>query len=79
MKRSGDRFEVFKVGKLWYWQLEGANYPTGPIAKSGRGYQSKTAVVNALRSAQSAARGASGIPIEREAPSNFRLSYEEAE
>lgn len=79
MKRSGDRFEIFKVGKLWYWHLQGANYPTGPIAKSGQGYTSRTAVVNAIRSAQSAARGANGVPVEREAPPNFRANYEEGE
>ncbi len=57
---KGDRFEVFKSGGRWYWHLEGANYPHGPIARSGRGYQSKHAATSAAKSAARAAAGANG-------------------
>jgi hypothetical protein len=70
MKTSGDRFEYFKRGRLWYWQLEGAYHPTGPIARSRQGYRSRTAVLRSIESARRAANGAVGNPIEREAPPN---------
>lgn len=67
-KPSGDRFEYFKRGALWYWHLEGAYHPVGPIAKSRQGYRSKLAVLHAIKSARLAANGAAAEPIEREAP-----------
>ena len=57
---KGDRFEVFKRGRRWYWHLEGAHYPSGPIARSGRGYQSKHTAISAAKSAARAAAGANG-------------------
>ncbi len=64
MKRSGDRFEYFKSGKLWYWHLIVAHSPSPvPVAKSGRGYLSKTAVLKAIKSARLAAKGAKEEPI----------------
>lgn len=71
MKRSGDRFEVFKVGKLWYWHLVVAHSPSPiPVAKSGRGYPSKQAALKAIKSARLAVAGAKGEPILLDEPPN---------
>ena len=58
MTRKGDRFEVFKRGKLWYWHLQGAYFPSGPIARSGKGYTTKQAALRSIEAAQRAAKGA---------------------
>jgi hypothetical protein len=68
MKTSGDRFEVFKRGNRWYWNLEGAYFPSGPIAQSGRGYTSLQAAVMSIKSARSAAAGSSEEPVLLEGP-----------
>lgn len=68
MKRSGHRFEIFREGGLWYWQLQGAYFPSGPIAKSGRGYTTRQAAVRSIESAKWAAARAPSEPILREAP-----------
>ncbi len=71
MKGSGDRFEYFKRGKLWYWQLVVAYSPSpAPVAKSGRGYPSKKAALKAITSALLAAKGAKDEPIPLDAPPN---------
>ena len=57
---KGDRFEVFKRRGLWYWHLEGAHYPYGPIARSGRGYETRHAATSAAKSAARAAARADG-------------------
>lgn len=64
MKKTGDRFEIFKIGRRWHWYLEGGNFPTGPIARCRKeGYPSKQAAISSIQSARSAAIGASGNPI----------------
>ena len=64
MKRKGDRFEVFKDGRLWYWHLVVAHSPSPiPVAKSGRGYTSKNNALKAIKSARMAAAGARDQPI----------------
>ena len=64
MRRKGDRFEVFKDGTLWYWQLMVAHSPSPiPVAKSGRGYRSRNQALKAIRSARMAAAGAKEEPI----------------
>lgn len=64
MKRSGDRFEYYKSEKLWYWRLVVAHSPSPvPVAKSGRGYPSKNAVLKAIKSARLAAKGAKEEPF----------------
>lgn len=71
MKRSGDRFEYFKSGRLWYWHLVVAHSPSSvPAAKSGRGYPSKKAVLKAIKSARLAAKGAKEEPFLVDAPKN---------
>jgi len=73
MKRSGDRFEYFKSGKLWYWHLVVAHSPSPvPVAKSGRGYPSKKTALKAITSARLAAKGAKGEPIPVDAPPNSK-------
>jgi hypothetical protein len=69
MKRSGDRFEYFKSGNLWYWHLVVAHSPSPvPVAKSGRGYPTKKAALKAIKSATLAAKGAMGEPLLVDAP-----------
>lgn len=69
MNRSGDRFEYFKSGRLWYWHLVVAHSPSPiPAAKSGRGYSSKKQVLKAIRSARLAAKGAKEAPFLVDAP-----------
>ena len=64
MKGKGDRFEVFKEGRLWYWHLVVAHSPSPiPVAKSGRGYASKKKALKAIKSARMAAVGAKGEPV----------------
>jgi uncharacterized protein YegP (UPF0339 family) len=65
---TGHHFEIFKLDGLWYWHLEGANFPTGPIAKSGRGYTSKQAALRSINSAKRAAAHASADPLQRDPP-----------
>jgi len=64
MTSKGDRFEVFKDGRLWYWHLVVAHSPSPvPVAKSGRGYASKNKAFKAISSARMAAAGAKREPI----------------
>jgi hypothetical protein len=65
MKRkiSGDRFEYFKEGKLWYWHLFVSNSPSFiPAAQSGKGYPSEKSVLRAIEKARYAATSAKGEP-----------------
>jgi hypothetical protein len=59
MKTSGDRFEYFKRDGLWYWHLEGAHHPVGPIQKARKGTGQRPPCFTQ-------ANGAVGEPIERE-------------
>lgn len=71
MKKSGDRCEYFKSGRLWYWHLVVAHSPSPvPAAKCGRGYLSKKQVLKAIRSAKFAVKGAKEEPFLVDAPSN---------
>lgn len=66
VKRTGDRFELYEGSDgLWYWTLEGGYFPSGPIARSGKGYTTKQAARRSIKSAQSAAKGAPSSPVER--------------
>jgi uncharacterized protein YegP (UPF0339 family) len=71
MKRSGDRFEIFKDKNtgLWHWHLWASNSPSiTPTGKSGRGYKSRPQVIKAVDSARRAAIGAKVEPVEVDKP-----------
>jgi uncharacterized protein YegP (UPF0339 family) len=64
VERKGDRFEVFKEHGLWHWRLIVAHSPSPvPVGKSGRGYSSKSAALDAIKSARMAAAAAPNEPI----------------
>lgn len=64
MNGKGDRFVVFKDRTLWYWNLIVSNSPSPvPVAKSGKGYPSKSAALKAIQSARLAAAHAPDEPI----------------
>ena len=64
MKRTGDRFEVFKDGTRWYWRLIVSHSPSPtPVAKSGRGYPSLNTALAAVKSARLAAASAPSDPV----------------
>lgn len=56
---TGDHFVLSRSddGK-YFWELWGSHHPTGPIAKSGRGYQSRVSAKRAMKSAYDAMTGA---------------------
>ena len=64
-KLSGDRFEIYRMGRLWHWRLVIAHSPFNtPAAVSGRGYPSKPAVLRAIAKAIAAAAAASKRDVE---------------
>ena len=64
MERKGDRFEVFRDGRLWYWRLVVSHSPSPtPVARSGRGYRSKPEVLAAIKSARLASAASPADPI----------------
>ena len=67
MKGKGDRFVVFKDGSLWHWHLIVSHSPSPiPVAKSGRGYPSKSAALDAIKSARLASIDAPKDPVVEE-------------
>ncbi len=55
-----DRFEIYKARGNWYWTLQRAHSPWGPIARCARGYASKEVAINSVKSAMRAMRGSRG-------------------
>jgi hypothetical protein len=59
---TGHHFEIFKQGRRWLWELYGANFPYGPIARSRRdGYASERDARESILSACKASMGACGL------------------
>ena len=55
-----DRFEIYKARGNWYWTLQRAHSPWGPIARCARGYASKEVAIKSVKSAMRAMRGSRG-------------------
>jgi hypothetical protein len=59
MKRTGNRFEYFRLGRLWYWRLWQKSSPSSyPVAIGGHGYTSEKLVREAILTAQRSAQNA---------------------
>jgi len=63
MERKGDRFEVFKKGRLWYWRLVVSHSPSSTPAATSRSYPSRNTALQALKKARLAAEYAPADPI----------------
>ncbi len=64
MERKGDRFEVFRDGRLWCWRLVVSHSPSPtPVAIGGRGYRSRSEVLAAIKSARLASAASPVDPI----------------
>lgn len=63
MERKGDRFEVFKEGKLWYWRLIVSHSPSSVPAATSRSYPSRNTALKALEKARQSIAHAQIGPI----------------
>ena len=63
MERKGDRFEVFREGKLWYWRLIVSHSPSSAPAAISRSYPSRNTALRALEKVRQSIAHAQIEPI----------------